>query len=240
MVVDRSKKPNGLKVVIDTIVAPKAAFESIRDAPTWAWALAIAILVGTASAYLISPAIQHAYAGSLTQQFDNDPHLATLTSEQRQQMLASGLKMVSLSWIVLVANVPLGALLAAVALLLFDKIGGGTGRFASYWAAACNIAVPSFALGSAAKAAIVLLRGVDSFTATSDLQRVIPSLAMLVPGANVKLAIVLSAMTPFAIWGLGLNALALRVIGGVRPIAAWAGAIVLLLIPAVLAFLGVK
>jgi hypothetical protein len=35
MAVDTSPKPNGLKVALDTIVAPKEAFDSIRIAPTW-------------------------------------------------------------------------------------------------------------------------------------------------------------------------------------------------------------
>jgi hypothetical protein len=239
MAVESSSRGNGLMTAWDTIVAPKAAFESIRVAPTWVFALATAMVVSGTSEYLITPALLHGFAGTFTHTLATDPHLATLTPEQQQQMLASGEKMLGRSWIYGLAGVPLSSLLAAVTLLIFDKIGSGVGTFAKYWAAACNIAVP-FAIGSAVKAIIVLLRGADSFATAQDMQRVIPSLALLAPGTSAKLAILLSAITPFALWGFGLNVLTLRVIGNARPIAAWIAAIVLLLLPAVFLSLGVR
>jgi len=135
--------------------------------------------------------------------------------------------------------VPLGALFAAAILLIFDKLGDGAGTFAKYWSAACNIAVV-VAIGSAVKAVIVLLRGTDSFQITQDLQHLVPSLIMLAPGASAKVGVFLSAITPFTLWACALNALALRVIGNTRPVLAWAGAAVLLLLPAVLASLATR
>ena len=39
----QAPRPSGLKTALDTIVSPKEAFESIRVAPTWGWAIVIAV-----------------------------------------------------------------------------------------------------------------------------------------------------------------------------------------------------
>jgi len=52
MGVESPAKANGLKTAIDTIIAPKEAFEAIRNAPTWFWALAISIVITMIGGYL--------------------------------------------------------------------------------------------------------------------------------------------------------------------------------------------
>ncbi len=239
MAVD-TPKANGLKTVVDTIVAPKEAFESIRIAPTWGWALLIAILAGVIASYLMTPALVHAYPGTFAQQAANDPRIASMSQEQQQTVMAFGEKTLSFGWIFVIFAIPFGALIAAVIMLVFDKIGHGQGSFAQYWAVACNVGVPVFALGTLVAAIIVLVRGADSFGTIQAVQQATPSLAMLVPGAGVKLTAFLAAITIFALWGLGLNVAAMRIVGRVAAVPAWLAGLAILLIPALFAVAGAK
>jgi hypothetical protein len=240
MAVDTSPKPNGLKVALDTIVAPKAAFESIRVAPTWVWALLITIVIGALSTYLITPTLVHAYPGTFAQQVATSPQLSSQSPEQQQMALSIGEKFISFLWLGTIVGAPLVALLSAIVMLIFDKIGRGDGSFAKYWAAACNIAVPGFAVASLLSAVIVLVRGMDSFATEQAVQSAIPSLALFAPGSNVKLIAFLATITPFSLWALGLNVAAMRIIGKVSVVPAWLAALVMLLVPAISAAVGTK
>ena len=40
-----SARANGLKTALDMIIAPKEAFEQLRVAPTWGWALLILLVL---------------------------------------------------------------------------------------------------------------------------------------------------------------------------------------------------
>lgn len=239
MAVD-TPKANGFKTVVDTIVAPKEAFESIRVAPTWGWALLISIVLVATGSYLITPALVHAYPGTFAQQLATDPRLSGMPQDQQQAVLALTLKGLSFAWIFGIIVVPISALVAAAIMLIFDKIGHGQGSFGRYWAAACNVSIPVFALGSVIGAVIILLRGADSFSTEQAVQQAVPSLAMLAPGAGVKLTAFLAAITPFALWGVGLNVVAMRTIGRVGAVPTWLAAIAILLIPALFAAAGAK
>ncbi len=240
MAVDsRPSTPNGLKTVWDTIVAPKEAFESIRNAPTWGWALLIAIIVPMAATLLATPALEHGYAGTFAQQVASDPRLSALSADQQQSAEAIGSKIVGFSWMFVAFGVPLFVLISAVVFLIFDKLGRGTGSFGQYWAAACNIAVIS-AIGSIIMALIVSIRGADSFTTAQSVQQSVPSLAMLAAGAGVKLTGFLSVITPFTLWAASLAVVALTTIGKVGKLQAWLAAIVMLIVPGLLAAAGAK
>ena len=58
-------KANGLKTALDTIIAPKEAFETLRVAPTWGWAFALTLVLYAIGTYLLTPALVHAN-GKLT------------------------------------------------------------------------------------------------------------------------------------------------------------------------------
>jgi hypothetical protein len=239
MAVD-TPKANGLKTIVDTIIAPKEAFESIRIAPTWGWALLISMILGAAASYLTTPTLLHAYPGTFAQLVASDPRLAGATPDQQHAALAFGEKFVSFNWIFVIFAVAFGALVAAVILLVFDKISHGEGAFSRYWAAACNIGVLVFGIGGVVTAIIVLVRGVDSFPTMQAVQTAVPSLAMVVPGAGAKLTAFLATITPFTLWGLALNVLAMRVIGRVGTVPAWLAALVILLVPGLFAMAGAK
>ncbi len=241
MAVDSAAPPaNGLKTVLDTIVAPKEAFESIRAVPTWGWALAIAILLSAIGTYLITPAIIHATAASWPQQVAANPRLAQLTPEQQQSTLAFTEKIISLSWVFTIIVIPIYCLIEAVIMLIFNALGRGQGSFAKYFAAACNIAVPAAGISSVVNAIIVSLRGASTFMSPTSVQQAVPSLAMIVPSSNLKLTAFLATFTPFTIWATGLSILAMLVIGRVPKLQAWLAGIVLFLIPSLIAVAGAK
>jgi hypothetical protein len=240
MAVDSTTNANGLKTVWDTIVAPKEAFESIRSTPTWGWALLIAIVVATAATYLVSPAFVHGYAGTFAHQVASDPRLSTLTPDQQQSAEAIGAKFVGFSWIFVLIGVPVFVLISSVVFLIFDKLGHGSGSFSQYWAAACNIAVPGSAFGSIVLALIVSIRGADSYNTIQEVQQSVPSLAMLAPGAGTKVTAFLGVITPFTLWAMVLAVLALLTIGKVGKFQAWLAALVMLLVPGLLAAAGQK
>lgn len=236
MAVDsQAPQANGLKTVLDTIVAPKDAFESIRIIPTWGWALAIAILLAAISSYLTIPAVQHGIAADWPTMAAANPKLAQMTPDQQQAALAMSQKIAAFSWIFVVFVVPVYCLIEAVIMLIFDKLGHGEGSFAKYFAASCNIAVPVAGIGGLIDALIVIMRGAGSFNSPQAIQTAIPSLAMLAPGVGGKLGAFLTTFTPFTIWATGLSIAAMLIIGRVPKLQAWLAGIVLFLIPSLIA-----
>jgi hypothetical protein len=239
MAVD-TPKPNGLKTVVDTIVAPKEAFEAIRTAPTWGWALLITIVLAAGTSYLITPALVHGYPGTFAQQAASDPRIASMSLEQQQAVEAFGEKLLSFGWIFVIFGVAFGALIAAVVMLVFDKVTHGEGSFSRYWAAACNVGVPALGIGGIVAAIIVLVRGPESFANVQAVQAAVPSLATIATGAGTKLTAFLATITPFTLWGLGLNVVAMRAIGRVSASPAWLAALIILLVPGLFAMAGAK
>jgi Yip1 domain len=232
MAVD-TPKANGLKTVVDTIVAPKEAFESIRVAPTWGWALLIAIVFVLVSSYLTMPASLHAVAADWPNLVAKSPSLANATAEQQQAGLAMTQKITSLVWVFTPIFVVVFALIGAVIMLIFNAIGHGDGTFGKYWAAQCNIAVIA-GLGALVLAVIVLVRGVDSFNTAQSVQEAMPNLGILVPGTG-KLHTFLSVINPFSAWGTGLAIAALSIVGRVPPVPAWLGGLLTLVLPGLFA-----
>lgn len=241
MAVDsQAPRANALKTVLDTMIAPKEAFESIRIVPTWGLALAIAIVLSAIGSYLMVPAFQHAFAASWPEMVAKSPRLAQLTPQQQQLQLVVTQKFFGFSWVVIFFAVPILVLINAVVMLVFDKLGKGSGSFAQYFAAASNIAVPA-ALGSVIAAIIVLIRGVDSFNSVSAVQNAVPTLALLAPlGAAPKLVAFLSVFTPFSLWAMVLVAVAMLTIGRTPKLQAWLAAVLLIVVPAFIATLGAR
>ncbi len=226
-------RADGLKTVWDTIIAPREAFESLRAVPTWGWALAITILLSALGSYLLTPALQHAYANSAPQMMG--PQFQQMTPEQQQASIAVGQKFITFGYLASFIAVPVICFIEALIMLLFNALGRGEGSLAKYFAASCNIAVPAVGLGSVINAVIVMARGAQTFQAMRDVQGAVPSLAMLAPGAGLKLSTFLATFTPFTIWGTALSIVAMLVIGRVPKLQAWLAGIVLFLIPSLLA-----
>jgi hypothetical protein len=232
MAVDTSRG-TGLKTLVDTIVAPKEAFESIRVAPTWVLGLVIALILTLASWYLVTPASVHAIAADWPNTVAKTPQLAGQTAEQQQASLALAQKIGGLVWIFTPIFVLIAILISTVIMAIFNALGRGDGTFGKYWAAQCNIAIV-YALGTIVLAVIVLVRGADSFTTATSVQEAVPNLGLLVPGTG-KLHVFLSVFTPFSLWAMGLSIAALAIVGRVPRVQAWLGGILTLVVPALIA-----
>ncbi len=232
MAVD-TPKANGLKTVVDTVVAPKEAFESIRVAPTWGWALLIALVLVLVSSYFTTAAGIHAVTTDWPNTVAKTPALAGETAEQQQAGLAFAQKIASFVWMFTPIFVIIAVLIGTIVMVIFNAIGRGDGTFGKYWAAQCNIAVIA-GLGALVLAVIVLIRGPDSFNTTQSVQEAMPNLGALIPGTG-KLHAFLSVFTPFSIWAMGLGIAALSIVGRVPRVPAWLGGILTLVLPGLIA-----
>lgn len=240
MAVDaQPSRANGLKTAWDTIIAPKDAFESIRNVPTWGWALALTIVLSVIGNILLVPALQHAMAAAWPQTVAASPQLSQMSPDRQQSALEMTQKFAGFAWVGSFISAPVYALIAAVVLLIFDKLGRGEGTFGRYFAAACNIGLVGLGLGSLVLGIIATLRGAATFNSQLSVQEAMPSLGTIIP-ATGKLAVFLATVTPFNLWVVGLAVLALLVIGRVPKLQAWLGGIVLFLIPALFAIAFVK
>lgn len=227
---------NGLKTLVDTIIAPKEAFESLRTAPTWGWAFIIGVPLAMLGSYLTVPAMSHALTAAWPTMVAHNPQLAQLTPAQQQTQLALVLKFAQFGWIALLFMMPFFMLLQALLLTVFNALGHGSGTFKQYWAAAVNISVPAFALYSIVAAVIGLARGPESFSSQSSFYSLMPSLALFAPDGGIKLTAALSTINPFSIWGAVLAALALLVIGRTPRLQAILAGALWLLIPTLFSF----
>jgi len=199
-----------MQTLIDVIVAPVAAFERLRTAPTWGLAFIIATVAYTIALYLMMPATIHAIQASWPAMVAQNPRLAAASPAEQQQGLAITVAVLHWAWLAGLIGTPVAILITSVIMLIFNAIGRGSASFAMLWAASANIAVPTVAIGGIVVAVIVLLRGADSFTTSTSIAAASPSLAWLVPTANVKLQAFLSALNVFEIWGGILLYLAMR------------------------------
>ncbi len=229
MAADFSEMPkaNGLTTVIDTIVSPKEAFERLAISPTWGWALIISLVLPIVAYFVMIPAIQHGMIGDLAKQAATNPAIAQMTPEQRARITAF------VPFFVVIA--PLGVLffvlLQTIVMSIFSAVGKGQAGFAKLWAASMNICV-LFGIGQIITAIVVFLRGADSFNSAAEVQRGLPSLALIAPaGADVHLLAFLATINPIVIWSVVLVSMAMRYTAKVASGPAWGAAICAYLIP---------
>lgn len=231
---------SGLQTIVDVILAPKSAFERLRTAPTWGWAFIISVVAGTFATYLIVPALVHAFQVSWPAMVASDPRTAALTPAQQQTALQFTLAIMRFSWLGALVGIPVVIFIATLVMLVFNAIGRGSGTFASLWAAAVNISIPSNALGSLVLAVIVLIRGAQSFDSTASVSAALPSLALLAPSGGVKLAAFLAAINVFSVWGAVLIYVAMRTTARVGAASAMFTALLMPLATAVVAAFGAR
>jgi hypothetical protein len=241
MAVDSTEAPkaNGLKAAIDIVISPKEALEQIRVAPTWGWAFLIVVVITVAAYFVMLPAVQHAMVGDLAKAALTNPQLAALSPEQREANTKMALGLTPFFVVLAPVSLLFFCLLQTVIMLVFNALGRGTGGFKFFWASSINISIV-YGLGQIVAAIVVLLRGADSFGSNAEVQRAIPSLALLAPGAGPKVLAFLSTINPFAIWSLVLVAMAMTVVGRVPKLQAWLAAVLAFIIPASVAVLFAK
>ena len=233
-------KANGLQTVLNVIAAPQEAFASLREAPTWGWALIITMILLAITIALSTPASQHATLG-FTQHFLNESSFAAKMSDaQKQKMLSDAqnpqMAKVLFGAAVQVLIIPfLAVVFNTLLMLLANVIGKGTGSFKQYWSGSFNILVPSFGLAQLVSGLVLALRGPDSFNSILDIVRAVPSLLWLAPGIQHGYLVgALGTVGVFLIWGAYLNATMLKVIGNVSGGVAWTFSILVLVLTTIL------
>jgi hypothetical protein len=200
--------------VWDVVVAPQSAFDALREQPQWVWAFAVTSALGMAGAILQIPAGAHVAAATIAEQATHDPTTATLSTEQIAAMTRTAVGMQHWLWLGWPLVVLIAASVAALLMLAFDRLTRGSASFAKLFALAMNVAILNYGIGLLVIGISSALRSPEDFSSPSDLARLLPSLAWLVPSASPKVTALLVAFNPFHIWSFVVLALGLRTIAG--------------------------
>ena len=224
-------KASGLTNVVNTVISPKEAFEALRAAPTWGWALIITIVVAMICSFLEVPALLHAFEAGWPAQVAANPRMASMSADQLAPIKHFSEISFHFAPLFALIFVPLFILLEAVVLWILSAIGKGSVGFKALWSVSANIAIPAAAIAAIVNLVVVLARGADSFPSMQSVQTAIPTLALLAPHAG-KLTNFLGAFTPFTIWGAGLIVSAMLITARTNKGIAWVTGILSILIPA--------
>jgi hypothetical protein len=229
----------GLSNVVDIFVAPNAAFDRLRQVPTWGWAFLIGSVLGIIGAIMIEPALIHAMETSLPAKLAASPAIAKLPAEQQQTMIATQMKVSHVILQLLPLFVPVTLLIAglcqAVVMTIANAIGRGDGTFMKYFALSITVSIVGYALATLVLGPIVMLRGASSFEQQSAVTQALPNLGLLAPGAKGFLGGFLGGITVFYLWATALLALGMQRVGRIAPGIAWGAAIIMLLLTAAFA-----
>jgi hypothetical protein len=213
-----SERANGLTTALNMIVAPGEAFEALRNAPTWGWALIVSLVIFLIGNFLAAPAQMHAVHASMVAQLASN---SNLTDAQRSAQLAMVDKFGTMGWLFAPVILFIVVALQSLIMLIFNAVGGGSATFKHLWASAMNITIPGLALYSLVVGILAMVRGTNSFNSTSDLYLTMPSLAWLAPHASVKTIAFLVYFNPFFIWAAVLIAMAMLIVARIPKVQAY-------------------
>jgi len=199
------------------MAAPSEAFETLRVAPTWGWALLITLVLVTIAAFLEGPAVRHVRVVTTQHMLTTSSFAANIPADRKQKMLADAANPSAVARATALIGPAIGlfiiVFLNTLLLLIGNAVGRGQADFKRLWAASMNIAVPTVGLGAIVTAIIVMLRNPDSFNSSIDIAKAVPSLAWIMPNASMAMLAFGAAISIFTLWGLFLNATTLRVLG---------------------------
>jgi hypothetical protein len=209
-----------LSVVWDVIVAPKSAFEALDQRPRWLLVYLLICVLGIAGALLQVPAGTHVGLATIDRQAVHDPGMASMTPAQLENIKSVTTTIQRFVWIIYPVMALVAISIAAAVLLIGNAIGRGRGTFAKYFALAANVGIIQIGIAYFLTGLLSSLHPPDTFNSTSDILRLLPSLAWIAPSSSPKLTVLLEAFNPFTIWSFALLALGLQRIGGLSaPIA---------------------
>jgi hypothetical protein len=227
-------KANGLSTVVNTIAAPAEAFETLRESPTWGWALIVALVLMLLGTYILQPAQLHAGQASMQQAVNSSTLFANMTAAQKQRIIDNAGKPNPVSY----AGVVLGFFIAVfcntLVMLIGNAAGGGQADFKRLWCGSVNIAVPTLGIGTIVWGAIARMRGPDSFNSSIDLSRAMPSIGTFVSHGSPALITFLTGISIFTVWGLYLNATMLQRTAKTSPAVAYVFAGLVLILGALI------
>ncbi len=232
----------GLANVADIVVAPTAAFDRLREVPTWVWAFIAASVLAIIGSLLLAPAMIHAIDTSLPAKLAGSEQMAKLPPDQQQKMIALQIKIAKIVIQLLWLLTPIGLLIVAtiqgVIMLIANAVGRGDGSFKKYFALSMTVAVVGTGLGELVTGLIVLVRGANSFEEQSAVMGSLPNLGLLVPGVHGALLGFLGALNVFTLWAAALLALGMVRVGRVSPPVAWITSVLMLVVGACFAAYG--
>lgn len=218
---------NGLAVLWDVIVAPRAAFEAIAERPRWGWAFLITAVLGMVAAALQVPASEHITRATLTHQFATDPQFASMPSDKQQQLLNNVAAWAHYQWLAIPVVILVATAITALVMTIFKAGAGGQGTYGTLFALAMNVALIYWGFGSLFVAALTLARGPEQFTTSAELFALWPSLAWLPLNVPAKVEVLLGGINVFSIWSGVLLTLGFQQISHVsRPVAAACAAVI--------------
>jgi hypothetical protein len=216
------------------VVAPRAAFAALREQPVWLWAFIVTSVLGAIGSVLIIPASEHVATTTFAHLAQTDPNVASLPPERQKSMLAISIGVQHFVWLMYPIIVMFAALIGTLVMLIVNAIGKGDGGFRKLFAVAMNVAFINLGFGYLLIGCLTYLRGPDSFATARDIASVIPSLGWLVPAESIKLGTFLSSFTPLSLWSMALFAIGMQTTAHIKSAAAWTGAILLLVLPALM------
>ena len=238
------ERRSGLANVVDIVIAPNSAFERIRQVPAWGWAFLIAALLGVAGTFMMGPAMQHAMETGLPAKLAASDSIAKLPPDQQQKQIALMMSVsktiAKFAFLFIPPFILLAGLVQALIMLIANAATRGDGTFKKFYALSITVAVVGSGIAALVLGLIVMLRGADSFESPSAVNAALPSLALLAPGASGALAGFLGSLNVFALWAGALLALGMQRVGRIPGGAAWATAIIMLLLTACFAAYGAK
>lgn len=208
-------KANGLSTVVNVVAAPREAFETLRIAPMWGWALVIAAALAMVGQYLAIPAVLHAMQAGWPAQVAASPQLSSLTPAQQQRAFEMGTMFVHWSWLITPVLLLVGAFLQTIIMLVFRAAGKGDASFKQLWCASMNVMVVGFGVYNLLNGLISIVRGPAAYNSMMDSIRSMPSPAWLAPSASHKVLAFLASFNIVSIWGAVLLAMAMMYVAKV-------------------------
>ncbi len=228
--------------ILNIIISPREALEALREKSNWLLPMLVTILLAIIGYLLGRDASIHATVGTMTHMLNTNSMFAGMGETAKAKMLQNAAHPALVSSIFSVVFLAFAIAVAMVFnslfLLIGNAMGGGDANFKSLLSASALIAIPSFGLMQLITGIIEQIRGVDGFATTRDILTVLPNLALLAPSASGPLFYFLASIGIGALWGLFLNATALRATADAKGPATWIIPTIVLLLSAAIASIG--
>jgi hypothetical protein len=218
-------KRSGLAILWDTIVAPNAAFESLRSTPKWLVAMIVTLVVGTIGIVMQTSATVHVASAVFARMIETNPSLSASLTPEKQQQAFKNLNLFYEFGVPLfypVATI-FGLLVTSAVIFIASLVARSKISFVTALAVSANAGFIYQGLFAFLQGLVALLRGPDGYTTPPDLYNALPSLAWIVPGAPIKLTAFLAMINVFTIWSFAINVLAFRKVAGLSLV--WACAL---------------
>ncbi len=211
-------RPHGAQTALNTVIAPRDAFVTLRSFPTWAWAYLIVVVLALIGQFLAIPAAQHIFEVTMPVSLEHNKQILAMPEAQRSkviaQQLAFGKIIAYLALVVVPIIALLIALIQAAVLTAVNAMVRGTGRFKNFWALCINVEIVGYGISYIVLGGIAAARGAGSFNNQQDFYAVIPSLGWIIPSTAKQASVFLQTINVFMMWAGVLLALGAGIIGG--------------------------